>query len=90
MVFFGDNTHNWVLPEVVVDFSQRLTEEEASARKLHAEGSLKSPTLFFRALEEAKIWLTIKHKKRTRGAQYVSAVTARAARLAADENRKPR
>lgn len=89
-VFFGDNTHSWVFPESVLDFSCNLEEQEAVAIAARASGTLKSPTLFFRALDEAKIWLTVKNKKSTRSSQYVAAVSARAARMAAHENKKPR
>ena len=52
-------------------------------------GNLKRPKLFFRALEDADLWVAAKKTNRKNG-RLASAVASRAASLAAAENKKPR
>ena len=56
---------------------------------LYHTGNLKRPKLFFRALEDAELWVAAKKTNRKNG-RLASAVASRAASLAAAENKKPR
>lgn len=102
VIFFGDNSHDWVYAHDTLDFEKYRVEKEKEARKmdetgkdmnlctdsipLFCIGNLKRPKMFFRALDDAEMWLTAKTNKKNGRL----AVASRAASLAAAENRKPR
>jgi len=103
VIFFGDNCHDWVYATDTLDFEKHQADKEKEARALgeageatyrtvrHGNavvGNLKRPKLFFRALEDAILWLEAKKSNMKNGRS--SAIASRAASMAATENKKPR